>query len=199
MKIRDLINAVDRSKQNTTSADIDEFCTALDINQYPGWNNEFDEKLKGYWLIKWLCTDTWVGYVVYYLDDQPVAVSIQTARKSSAEYEFVSLEAATKVRKFILDCLGDAEFTPCIADLDGETDPYYTTSYSNQLLVDKGWYHGSQVYVQRKCYNYNDHELKFNEAMVSYNADLSEPFKINMSDFKIPMHLNDTIPQEILQ
>ena len=190
MKIRDLIKVVDRSEKNSTSADIDDFCRELNLNEYPGWNKEFDDKLKGYWLVKWLCTDTWVGITVFYLDDEPVAVSSQTARKSPEELEFVSIETATKVRKFILECLGEAEFTPSLVDLDEETDPYYTVSYSNQLLVDEGLYNGRKVKVVRKCYNLNDPDLDMDQMLVSYGTE-SAPFKINISDFTIPMHVND--------
>lgn len=190
MKMRDLINSVDRSEKNSTSADIDDFCRELNLNEYPGWNKQFDEAVKGYWLIKWLCTDTWVGYCVYYMNDEPIAISVQTARKNPTAYEFISIEAATKVRKFILDCLGESEFTPTLVDLDEETDPYYTVSYSGQLLVDKGLYHGREVTVVRKCYRWDDPELKMEEMMVQYEPN-GEPFKIDVCDFNIPLHVNE--------
>jgi hypothetical protein len=193
VKIRDLINAVDRSEKNTDSADIDEFCRALNLNEYPGWNKQFDEAVKGHWLIKWYCTDTWVGYQVYYMDNEPVAISVQTARKSSASYQFVSLEAATKLRKFILECLGESEFTPDIMDQDEETDPYYTVSYSSQLLVKEGFFDGRVTKVVRECHRWDDPELKMDEMFVSFSDDPETVFKINVRDFKIPMHVTSAI------
>lgn len=190
MKMRDLIKVVERNEQNSTSADIDEFCRELDLNHYPGWNKEFDDKVKGYWLIKWLCTDTWVGYVVYFMDNEPVAVSVQTARKSGTQYEFVSLEAATKVRAFILECLGEGEFTPSLMDLDEETDLEYTVSYSSQLLVDKGMYGGRVVKVVSVCHRWDDPDLQMDELFVSYADEPESIMKINTSDFKIPLHVD---------
>ena len=191
MKMRDLINAVDRSEKNFTSADIDDFCRELNLNEYPGWNQQFEDAVKGYWLIKWLCTDTWVGYAVYYMDNEPIAISVQTARKNPTAYEFVSLEAATKLRKFILECLGESEFTPTIMDLDEETDPYYTISYSSQLLVDEGVLYGRPVKLVRKCHRWDDPELKMDEMMVSYVDEPDHVFKIDANDFKIPLHVNE--------
>lgn len=190
VKLIDLMHAVDRSDKNSDEADIDELCQALNLNEYPGWNDDFNQRVKGHWLIKWLCTDTWVGYMVYYFDDEPVAVSTQTARKNGISYEFVSLEAATKLRAFILECLGESEFSPTILDPNEETDPYYTVSYSTQLLVDDGLYQGRVVKVVRKCYAWNDPDLGMDELMVCYPDDPKAAFKINVDDFKIPVHAN---------
>lgn len=191
MKIRDLINAVDRSEKNTSSADIDIFCQALDLDQ-PGWNVTFDKdnRVTAHWLVKWYCTDTWVGYQVFYMDNEPVAVSTQLARKSSENLEFVSLEAATKVRAYILECLGEKEFSPSIANLDEETDPYYTVSYSSQLLVKKGWYGDRIVNVVRECQRWDDPELKMDQLMASYADEPETVFKMDVRDFKIPMHVD---------
>ena len=193
MKMRDLINAVERNDKNSTSADIDEFCRELDLNEYPGWNKEFDDAVKGYWLTKWLCSDTWVGCAVYYMNGEPVAISTQTARKSSTEYEFVSLEAATKLRKFILECLGESEFTPTIANLDEETDLDYTVSYSGQLLVDKGMFEDRVVKVVRKCHRWDDPELEMDELFVSYADEPETVFRIDVRDFKIPLHIDAAV------
>lgn len=190
MKMRDLINAVERNEQNSTSADIDEFCCELDLNQYPGWNKQFDEAVKGYWLIKWQCSDTWVGCIVYYMDDEPIAISTQSARKSSTVYEFVSLEAAAKVRNFILECLGESEFSPTIADLNEEVGLDYTVSYSSQLLVDKGMYCDRVVKVVSICHRWDDPDLKMDELFVSYADEPESIIKINTSDFKIPLHID---------
>lgn len=191
MKLRDLIHAVDRSKDNTTSANIDLFCRELDLNEYPGHIDQFDEAVQGHWLIKWLCSDTWVGYIVYFMDNEPVAISSQMARKSSKELQFVSLEAAAKLRQFILECIGTPEFTPSVANLDEETDPYYTVSYSSQLLVSHGFFNGHKVKVERRCYRFDDPELQMDELMVSYLTEPDVSFKIAARDFSIPMHITD--------
>jgi hypothetical protein len=199
MKLHDLIHRVDRCERNTDSADIDDFCRELNLNEYPGWNEAFDKAVKGHWLIKWLCTDTWVGYMVYYLNDEPIAVSSQTARKNPTTYEFVSLEAATKLRKFILECLGESEFSPTIMDPDEETDPYYTVSYSGQILVDNGLFEDRAVTVVRKCYRWDDPELKMDEMMVCYEDEPETVFKIDVNDFKIPLHISPTPLKDVSQ
>ncbi|MND76831.1 hypothetical protein D3C80_684880 [compost metagenome] len=116
---------------------------------------------------------------------------MQTARKNPTAYEFVSLEAATKLRKFILECLGEAEFSPSLIDMDEETEPYYTISYSSQLLVDKGFYNDRPVKLVRKCHRWDDPELKMDELMVSYENEPENVFMINVNDFKIALHVNE--------
>ena len=100
MKLIDMMKRVDRSKGNSVDGDIDDFCRELGIENYFGWDQAFSERVQGYYLIKWFCTDSWVGAVVYIMDDKPVAISYQSGRKSGREFEFVSKEAVEKVRAF---------------------------------------------------------------------------------------------------
>lgn len=190
MKMRDLILIVDRSENNTTEPDIDDFSSALNLDCHFGWDEKFCKRVVGYWLIKWYCSDTWVGTRVYYMDDQPVAYSNQSARKSDEFIYFVSLEAANKVKGFILELIGEEEFTPVIGNMDEEIHELdYSVSYNSQLLVDYGLYEGQRVKVVKRSYRYDDPDLRMTEVMVMHEPD-GNPFKINVSDLKIDMHLS---------
>lgn len=192
MKLSELIHKVDRSERNSSSADIDDFSRALDLDDCMGWHEEFDKRVKGYFLIRWYCTDTWVGYRVYFMDDEPVAISSQTGRKSDEEIEFVSLEAAQKVKDFIKSLEGEEEFNPTLANMDEEiSELTYTVSFSGQLLVDEGFFDGQLAKVKRKCHGYGnspeDMGLKMDELdVVMPNGELK---RIKCRDFIIPMHL----------
>lgn len=189
MKLRELIQNVDRSTKNEDDADIDAFCQALDINEWLGWNKEFDKRVKGYALTQWLCTDTHVGFNVYYMDDRPVAVSTQSARKSDVQISFVSVEAAQQVKDFILSLVGKDEFNPILCDLEEECGEDYTVSYHNQLLVDKGLYGGDEVSVVRRRMDYNnEHVDEWHKVDVILPDGTQE--RIHLDDFKIPYHLN---------
>lgn len=192
MKLSELIHKVDRSERNSSSADIDDFSRALDLPTHIGWHQDFDNCVKGYFLIKWYCTDSWVGYRVYFMDDEPVAVSSQTGRKSPEEIEFVSLEAAQKVKDFIKSLDPDDEFTPSLADMDLDIPELtYTVSFSSQLLVEEGFWNGQPAKVKRTCRGYGnspeDMGLEMDELdVVLPNGELK---RIKCKDFIIPMHL----------
>lgn len=66
------------------------------------WSDEFSKRMQKHFITTWYCTDTWVGLAVYALDGKIVAVSTQTARKSSEVIDFVSKEAQTLVFETVL-------------------------------------------------------------------------------------------------
>lgn len=190
MKLRELIANVDRSEKNEDDADIDAFCQALDINEWLGWDKRFDERVKGYALTQWLCTDTHVGMNVYFMDDEPAAVSTQSARKSDVYIRFVSEEAALKVRDFILSLAKeDEKFYPTIAALDDEYGESYTVRYHSELLTDIGLYGGAPVKVQRRRMDYNEPCDEWYKVDVMFEDGAIE--RIHLSDFKIPYHLDN--------
>lgn len=191
MKLRELIAKVDRSAKNEDHANIDAFCQALDINEWLGWNKDFDERVKGYALTQWLCTDTHVGMNVYFMDDEPIAVSTQSARKSDVYLRFVSEEAALKVRDFILSLVKeDEKFYPTVAALDDEYGDSYTVRYHSELLTDVGLYDGQQVKVQQRKMDYNEPSVEWSKVDVMLEDGTIE--RIHLSDFKIPYHLELT-------
>jgi hypothetical protein len=49
----------------------------------------------------WQCWDTPVGRSVIYLHDQPVAISVQTARKASVEYYFIGKFQTQAVKDYL--------------------------------------------------------------------------------------------------
>lgn len=53
-------------------------------------------------LITWLCTDTQVGLYSYYFDNELVAISYQSARKSDLTLFWVNTESRKTMREFIL-------------------------------------------------------------------------------------------------
>lgn len=138
MKLSEAIQRVDRSERNHSYADAEKF--SQEFGFHLNWNAKFEERVHGYWLWRWQCTDTWVGYRVYFMDNEPVAVSWQPARKSSEEIEWVSKEAYNKVRDFMLELLAeDLHAQPKFAKLD-EVLPElgYNVTYGSQLHFYEG-------------------------------------------------------------
>ena len=91
--LQQAIANLQRTEANSGYPDVDHFCQALDF--FPmGWNETFSARCKTYWLERWMCTDTMVGTAVVYVDDTPVALFVQTARKNTPHIRFIGEEGA---------------------------------------------------------------------------------------------------------
>lgn len=113
------------------------------------WSN--DERLKGYYLKVWLCTDTWVGWIAYFLDGEFVYLSTQQARKSDVDIEFVSQESAEKVENYIRSLIKEeSELKVSILDLDEQVAPFYKIEYNSQVLHKTALYYDNEVSIINK-------------------------------------------------
>ena len=186
MKLLDAINRVDRSPANATDPDWCGFCDALGISDYSCWNEEFLKLVQGYWLVKWICTDTWVGMAVYYYLNLPVAITTQTARKSDVEYQFVSAAAAKILRDLILTLIAKQtpESAPALVNPSDTIDGTYSVSYSSQLLTKTGLVNGRPCEVIDAF----RHDYISKEVLVKFEDDGSTQ-KVSIGDFKIPLAL----------
>lgn len=72
----------------------------------PDW---LSERLKSQFIHSWLCTDTWVGLKVYFLDGFAVAVSTQTARKSDENLYFLDQHSVQQMRAFCVEVMEHEE------------------------------------------------------------------------------------------
>ena len=120
MNWREAIAGLNVCDLKQSYADIERFSSELGLCAFDGWL-EFEQRVKKYWVSKWLCTDITVGLAVYMMDGEPVAVSGRQARKADENIQFVSREAGIKVRDFILSLQRCEEID--VADLDAEIDP----------------------------------------------------------------------------
>ena len=81
-------------------------------------------------LVSWMCSDTLVGIMAYYLDSELVSISFQPARKSNCELYWVSSETREKMRAFIFSL-----YTPDINGqfnlIDGDVTDDVIQSYLN--------------------------------------------------------------------
>lgn len=131
MKLRDIAKKIDKSKKNQDEVDISNISEELDINFY-GWIEQ--DRLVCYWIGNWYCTDSWVGYRMYFLDDEPVAVSTQNGRKSDEQFEWFGKETACKVRDYILSIIPKEELSIKLCSLDDDIGDSYKISFNTQVL-----------------------------------------------------------------
>lgn len=125
MKIKDLIAQFDPKTSLKEEASFDKFTELFGIHT-SGYSQLFADTLVKHYVSSWICTDTRVGYALYLLGDEIVAVSVQLGRKDRECITFLSTEAAIKVRDFTIQC-NDADSEPefDIVNLDEEVDLYY--------------------------------------------------------------------------
>lgn len=125
MKIVDLLMKLDTSEANEDKwVDINSLAERhFDIYNLPYTD---EHEIKVYWLGKHLCTDTNVGYRVYYFRDQRVAVSCQPARKSDEVFYWVGIDEYKLVYQYLLSLVETPEIE--ILNLDEEMPNMYSLS-----------------------------------------------------------------------
>jgi hypothetical protein len=133
MKIKDIIANVDKSRKFKDDVCLytlaeDEFNIQIDNYDYN------QDKIVSYYFGSWYCTDQYVGYKVYFMDDVAVAVSKQTARRADEIFEWVSKEAYYKVRDHLLSLMSEPEHHFTICDIEQELGDGYTINFNSQLL-----------------------------------------------------------------
>lgn len=120
MKWSEAIANVDKSDNNKIYIDPEQFEDALGLCVYlPSWTPSWKQRVVGYGLVTWLCTDTWVGSSVHYLDGELCAVAYQRGRKWPFEINFISEEQAKKMKDFLLE-IGAEDINIPLISLDEE-------------------------------------------------------------------------------
>lgn len=185
-----LSEAIDRINKDDIDScyDIEVFNSALGMNCY-AYDSIIKERLKYAFLTKWLCTDTWVGVRVYFLDGIAVAVTSQTARKNDEEVEFISASDAERMQRFLLELSQVEQPSFSVCNLDEEIGEFYTVAYGSQLLTKEGYYNGFKATVQKEYDSMADIK-KWSVIEILYNDGQSTIFKeIPLSEFKIPFNV----------
>lgn len=190
MKIKDIINKVD--KKHKDDVFIGQIAEQLGIDVY-NWDDQ--DRLTSYYIGNWYCTDTYVGYKVYFLDDEPVMVSSQTARKNDEHFEWLSKEAFMKVKDYILSFKENDEYEFDLVDLNEDIGETYKIHYHGALFdyhkniplfngvnVSIIEYNEGQGFNEKKQYNPSLVKVKFHESDKTQWVELKEldfPFNIN--------------------
>ena len=112
MKLKEIIQNIDKSSDNESYVNIYEFLDEFGII-YIDYTEDDKQRLKAFYYAKWLCTDSWVGGRAYFLDDVLVATSWQSGRKMDENFFWVSQDDFNKV--------GDYLRTLCVAYSAGIT------------------------------------------------------------------------------
>jgi hypothetical protein len=60
------------------------------------------DRLTSKYYHSWTCTDTKVGIMVYYLDEKPICLSFQSARKANIDFSWLSIRAFRETKEYAI-------------------------------------------------------------------------------------------------
>lgn len=132
MKLSEIALKIDKSENNEDWVSIKKIGELFDLSI---WNHKENERLKCFWIGNWRCTDTWVGYKMYFLDDEPVAYSTQSARKSDEHIMWFSKETSSKVKDYLISLM-EYEDEYCqldYCDINEDIGEGYTIHYNDNV------------------------------------------------------------------
>lgn len=193
MKLIDALRNVDRSSSNT----FDGYNWGEGINQAVGVSltldgNAVNARLKSHWLITWWGDDQIVGVRVYYLDDEPVAYSVQRGRKCDEDFTFVSPEAVERLRAFLMQCAEPDTDNLQYIDSDEEIDDTYTVVHY-ELMDYEGIVNGrcavidSEKFRQWKVSATKAGTYYGRDQQVEVTFDDGTAAMVPFNEFKIPL------------
>lgn len=183
MKLIDIAKQIDKSSGNEDWIDIPEIGREFNLEIY---NHVEQDRLQAYWIGNWCCTDTWVGYKMYFLDDEPVGVSIQKARKSDEEFEWFSKELALKVRDYILSLMVeiDEKLTFSICDINEDIGEGFKIEFNDNIIhPDKAILNNEKVEIIERVRKPNDYGIDRELRIRLFNGD-ERIVNIKELDFK---------------
>ena len=132
MNLAEIIEKLDKSHPYQVDVYDEDLVSELQIANEYGWYEQ--EKLVFYTVSNWYCTDSEVGLRAYFFENVFVAMSNQTGRKCSEEFEWVSFELFQKVREYVLAFHNRKVHAPLILDLEKEMGNGYRIDFTGQLF-----------------------------------------------------------------
>lgn len=195
MKLKDIITRVDKNPKFKREVDLERLSDNMEtgIPYYFDWYSIQGERFTSYFISSWYCTDTYVGTVIYFFDDEPFAISHQSGRKMSEEFEFFSKEVFDKAKTYLLSLCQKEESISVFLDLDEEFPMYYKIRSNAQLFdyhKDIPFYLGEKVkiikYKQKANSYYTD-----SEVVIQYED--GEKKTVDISDLDFPYNLTEYI------
>ncbi|MED4848313.1 hypothetical protein [Bacillus atrophaeus] len=185
MKLIDIVNKIDKSKQNESEVDTQDIGRELGLDNVPYVEQD---RLKCYWVGNWYCTDSYVGYRVYFLDNEPAAFSIQQGRKCEESFHWFNLELATKVREYLLSLTQEKELNISICDINEDIGDSYKIEFNAQILnFNRAKLNNEKVEILEKI----KHTSYGIDTEVKIKLPNGEEKHVDISDLDFDFHITE--------
>lgn len=194
MNTLDIIKNIDKSEKNTSYVNVEDVMNDIS-NVYHGWPENENIRLKAYHFAKWYCTDSWVGGRIYFLDDEAVAISWQTGRKSSEDFDWISKESIKKTKEYLstLYTNEDEDTGSVISkeDLEKELGAGFNVSYGGQLLTKEVIHKNGEIVKVVDTWNSYEDIKKWKEIEIEFQNGEQKGEKeiVQLSDVLVPFDL----------
>ena len=98
VNVQEILKTIDTSKMNRTYCDFHDMCEQeFDIYEYL---QQDEIRLTYCYYHTWMCTDTYVGVRVWYLDNNVVCISFKPYRKSDEIFYWLSVQNFEEVHRY---------------------------------------------------------------------------------------------------
>jgi hypothetical protein len=183
MKVKEILEKVQRPAPDDFS-DITPILEELEI--HGEWLQT--PRIVYRFISSWLCTDTIVGMRVWWLDDDIIAISSQTARKNSHEFYWISKEKRQTTLTFLQTLLAETK-EPGFSLLDPEEElgDGFDVYFTSQLLRDraKAYLKGEEVEVLF------DQKPVLTQTIVEVKHKATGRLKVKAEELTFPWSLGD--------
>ena len=184
MKIKDIIEKLDKSEDNSEWVDAERFYPEVNVVDLFYVNHDkLQERLKCYWVAKRMCTDTHVGLRAYFLDGKFVCMSHQSGRKCDEEFEWISKEAFLSVKNYLFSLVENEVHTPETIDMEEDLGEFYPIDFSGQFLRKEVKYKGADVLIVKQSYSYTDMDS------VTIKKKCGQEFVVSAKDIETPWNI----------
>ncbi|AHZ10258.1 hypothetical protein [Bacillus phage Hakuna] len=189
MKAKHIFDRVDRSKGNEGWLSLSDVASEFQI-----WEDYISEpedcRIKVYWLGSWYCTDTIVGFQVYFFDDRPMAFTTQMGRKCEENWYWASQEVAEDVKEYIKSLIVEEEdeVSVNLFNWEEEIGDGYRIDFSGQLFGGdhKATHNGRDITIKERL-KHTEYRID-TDLIIEYN-DTKEQARVSIRDLLFKFNL----------
>lgn len=186
MKYIEIANRIEKTAANESYVDLTEFGYELNVQEVPDIQ---EERIKAYWIGKWLCTDTEVGYRMYFFDGKPFAFSEQEGRKSDEHFSFFDQALAMEIKEYLVSLLirESDHLRLNLVDINEDPGDCFGIDFNAQIMrTDLITYRGQKVEIveriKNKPYGIDDElRIKLPDEQI---------IQVNIKELHFGFHLN---------
>ena len=193
MYLLDVLKKVNKSKESEEKVYISYFAeNVLGIYDIHNWDDQ--SRLTSYYVLNWYCTDSVVGFKVYFFDDVPVAISSQSGRKCSENFQWVSKQLYQKVKDYINSFSEDEEDIIDLIDENQYIPETFNVDYYCQMMKyhkENALYNDQKVKVVGFKNSYNDGN-KYHPEQIEIKFEDNTTKWIQTKELRFPINIKTT-------